>query len=214
MAVGTDAEKLAEAKRLLKALANGEHPFEHTKLSENDITNDVRVVRGLFSVLELLEQGERPSGAGDSKRKPSSVDFFLSEEEREAFAYSSEDIPVTELTKRINETVRDPARRKLQYKEVTGWLVEKGLMEIISLETGWKRVPTDAGMALGIRVEHRRGIDREYDVVLYSEEAQHFLLDHIEEIALFATERRKRKKEEKRREAAKPTSPFGGLLED
>ncbi len=213
MAVGTDAERLAEAKNLLRSLANGEHPFEHTRLSENDVTNDVRVVRGLFSVLELLEREERLPGADAPKRKTAPADFFLTEE-REAFDFSSDPLPVTKVTERINGTVRDASRRKLQYKEVTGWLVEKGLMEIVTLETGWKRVPTEAGRALGIRVEHRRAIDREYDVVLYTEEMQHFLLDHIDEIALFAAERRKRKKDEKKREAAKPAEPFSDLLDE
>lgn len=203
-----DAEMIQETKRILTALANGTHPFEGTKLPPSDAVNDVRVVRALFSALEMLRQAELCGGnAVGEKKRPQQKDFALTPEEAAAFAYSEKGIPVTEVTKRINALSARPEQRRLAYKAITGWLVEKGLLEVITTETGWKRVPTPDGNALGMRLEHRIGTDREYDVVLYSEEAQHFLLDNIDEICSFAAEMRKRRKAEKKRAAEQPSLP-------
>ena len=95
---------------------------------------------------------------------------------------SKDPVGVKLLTKRINDAA---GSEKLIPVQITKWLLKNGYLEIVLDEkTGTKnRVPTKAGAELGI--ENFWEINRfyrEYSKNYYSEEAQKFIISHLNDI--------------------------------
>lgn len=79
--------------------------------------------------------------------------------------------------------INDPDRKKLKITTITGWLIEKGIMSKQADADGKsKRLPTAIGEQIGLTVKLRKGQYGTYQAVFYTEEAQRFLLDHLQEI--------------------------------
>ena len=83
--------------------------------------------------------------------------------------------------------------RKLSYRQITGWLLNIGMLEYKDIGNGkMKRQPTQQGEDIGIVLEFwEKGPGRKYPVIMYSETAQRFILDNID--AVIATEVKKGK---------------------
>ena len=81
---------------------------------------------------------------------------------------------------------------KVSYRQINQWLLNIGMLYLHDFG-GKKPVkrPTEEGNQIGITVETRMGRYGEYQVVLYNEEAQRFILDNLE--AVVATEAKKGK---------------------
>ena len=95
---------------------------------------------------------------------------------------SKDPVGVKLLTKRINDAA---GSEKLIPVQITKWLLKNGYLEIdLDEKTGTKnRVPTKAGAELGI--ENFWEINRfyrEYSKNYYSEEAQKFIISHLNDI--------------------------------
>lgn len=74
-------------------------------------------------------------------------------------------------------------RKRLKTTTITSWLIEKGFMSKQADADGKsKRLPTAMGERIGLTVKLREGQYGTYQAVYYSEEAQRFLLDHLQEI--------------------------------
>ena len=81
---------------------------------------------------------------------------------------------------------------KVSYRQINQWLLNIGMLYLHDFG-GKKPVkrPTDEGNQIGITVETRMGRYGEYQVVLYNEDAQRFILDNLDAVA--ATEAKKGK---------------------
>ena len=81
---------------------------------------------------------------------------------------------------------------KVSYRQINQWLLNIGMLYLHDFG-GKKPVkrPTEEGNQIGITVETRMGRYGKYQVVLYNEEAQRFILDNLE--AVVATEAKKGK---------------------
>ena len=81
---------------------------------------------------------------------------------------------------------------KVSYRQINQWLLNIGMLYVHDFD-GRKTVkrPTEEGNQIGITVETRMGRSGEYQVILYNEDAQRFILDNLE--AVVATEAKKRK---------------------
>ena len=108
------------------------------------------------------------------------------------FEYSEEPIPVSEIAKRIYAMTENENMEKVSYRQINQWLLNIGMLYLHDFG-GQKPVkrPTEEGNQIGITVETRMGRYGEYQVVLYNEEAQRFILDNLE--AVVATEAKKGK---------------------
>lgn len=179
-----ELEKLRKVKQCIDSLAEGLDPFSGQPLPEGDIVNDVRVSRCLFFVSALLQ--EQLQGA--PARKPGKKrEFRLSLEERERVAFSARPIPVSELARRMNEAAVGQERKKISYRQITDWLAEVGMLRLEENPAGGqRRRPTASGETLGISVEDRAGQYGPYQVVLYDQGAQRFIVDNVDAIMAFA----------------------------
>ena len=178
----TELEKIAYAKNFIDKLANGINPIDDTPVKEDDVINNVRLSRCFFYVSEVLNQVIENGGV-NPPAKVHRERFSLSAEAVQAFEYSAAPLPVSEIAKRISALKDDPNMRNLSAQSITGWLVSIGMLYVLRVDekTTVKR-PTEEGIRLGISTEARHGQYGDYTAVLYSEAAQHFIVDNIDAI--------------------------------
>ncbi len=187
----TELEKIAYAKSFIDKLANGINPLDDAPIPDNDIANNVRLSRCFFYVSDILRQVYENGGVTKPKRIPK-IPFSVSVERLERFEYSAEPIPVSEIAKRIYAMADNENMEKVSYRQINQWLLNIGMLYLHDFG-GRKPVrrPTEEGNQIGIITETRMGRYGEYQVVLYHEEAQRFILDNL--AAVVATEVKKGK---------------------
>ncbi len=187
----TELEKVQRAKMYIEKLANGINPLDNVPVSDTDIINNIRLSRCLFYVSDILRQVIDNNGVV-GKSKISRQPFFLPVEKAAQFSISPTPIPVSEITKRINDLVDTEKCYKLNYTAITGWLIEIGALQTIMANDGKNtKLPTEQGAELGISTEKRVGIHGEYSVVVYNEKAQEFIIDNIDAIISSANSKKK-----------------------
>ena len=176
----TELEIMQRAKLYMDQLAQGIDPISGEELSEDTVLNNVRLARCFFYVSGVLQQLIDNSGQVGKAEK---IPFVLSSQMLERIAPADHALRITEFADLFVQASGDRNMKRPSVSKFTGWLIEKGFMEIITDENGkQKRLPTAAGQKLGIYTDSRQGYNGMYMAVLYSPTAQRFLLDHWEEI--------------------------------
>lgn len=174
-----DMEKLNTAKVWIEKLANGINPLNDELVKDEDLINNVHISRCLFYVADLL--GEIKVGAADERRYRRT--FFLSSKDAANIHISTPD-GIANFVKLVNGYI--PADMKpLSAAQVIKWLRKEGILQEVPKGDGHKtNLPTEKGNSLGINIEVLRNSDRlDYQRVVYSIDAQRFLLNNIEAIA-------------------------------
>lgn len=179
----TELETIQRAKMYIDNLANGINPLNGQHLPEEDIVNNVRISRCLFYVSNVLQQVIQSSGIVGKQTKPKKQPFNLDVADRLKFEISETAIPVSEITKRINSLIDAETMMLLKYQSITGWLLNAGFLTARPDYDGkMKKYPTEGGNRIGIQIEHRIGIRGDYDVIVYSPQAQQFIVDNLDGI--------------------------------
>lgn len=178
----TELETMERAKMYMEKLANGIDPISGMPVPDGDVINNVRLSRCFFYVADVLcrviENGGVPSRKKEKKRP-----FFLPVEKRSDFAFSVQPMPVSEIVRRINDLSADANMARLSYHVIRDRLIELGMLEEWSADVGTITMrPTPQGEELGIVLERRMGQHGPYSVVVYGLDAQHFIMDHLDEI--------------------------------
>ena len=175
----TELETIARAKMYIDKLANGINPLDDTAVAETDIVNNVRISRCLFFVSDTLRKVLENGGVSAASRAKKNK-FNITAEELERFAFSDKPIPVSEITKRINDLADTENCTKLSHNTITSWLSEIGMLnETINTQGKKIKRPTAEGAELGILVEERTGQNGTYHVVVYDKSAQKFIVDNL-----------------------------------
>lgn len=178
----SELEMINRAKTYIDKLANGVNPLTDEPVSENDIVNNVRISRCFFYISDLLRrfaEGGFPEAAKKGKKQP----FIITEEQRKRFEFSETPISVSEIARRFNAAVNTEGAVQMRYSGITFWLIESGLLSVDRREDGREvKLPTAAGMELGISQEMRSGANGSYTVVVYNENAQRYIVDNIDAI--------------------------------
>lgn len=181
----TELEKMERAKMYMDKLANGINPIDDSMVPDGDTINNVRISRCFFFVSDILDQVIKNGGviSTPNSKKPKKAPFSLPYERRNAFAFSHTPIPVSEIAKRLNDLASGENMKNISSTVITSWLMEAGILAQMTSPTGIKKkYPTTIGTDLGLKVESRIGPNGEYQVVLYNEQAQHFILDNLDAI--------------------------------
>ena len=184
----TELETLERAKMYIEKLANGINPIDGSVIPDGDVANNVRLARCFFYVAGVLGQLVDKGGLTPQK-KTQKEPFALSQEQKNAFQYSKASIPISELSKRINALADSENMETLSYRRIRDWLEHMELLEEVQNGDGIiTKYPTAQGEKMGISLDARSGPKGTYFVVVYSMSAQHFILDHLEEIVAFMRE--------------------------
>lgn len=185
----TELETLERARMYMQKLANGINPIDGTNIPDEDVVNNLRLSRCFFYVADVLRQVIENGGvAGQKKEKK--TPFFLTDKQRSSFSFSSTPISISEVIKRMNALAEDENMKTMSYRTIQDWLLSLGMLEE-KLDGNGKTVkrPTKQGEELGIHLESRTGLNGVYFVVVYSLDAQHFILDNLDAIMEFENRR-------------------------
>lgn len=179
----TELEKIEYAKSYIDKLANGINPLTGQPVADSDIVNNVRISRCLFYVSDILRQTIDSSGIRSAKKTQKKRPFYINYEQRLKFEYSDKPIPVSEITNRINALNDNDDMLKLKHTSITSWLIDiEVLMESMQSDEHIFKQPTQQGNAIGITVEIRHGLTKDYPVTVYNRAAQQFILDNLDAI--------------------------------
>lgn len=174
-----DVEKLNSAKAWIEKLANGINPLNDELVKDDDLINNVHISRCLFYVSELLGEIKTGTSIERRSRKP----FFLSTNDAIDIPISTPN-GIANFARYVNGYIPEDMK-PLSAAQVIKWLRNEGLMKEVHKEDGHKtNLPTEKGNSIGIMTEIQRtpeGI--EYQRVVYSIDAQRFILNNIEAIA-------------------------------
>lgn len=182
----TELEKIQRAKMYLDKLANGIDPLTEHNVPEVDLVNNVRISRCLFYVSDILRrviENDGVIGKASKSKKPSKQPFAITAQELREFSFSEKPIPVSEITRRINDLIDPDAMVKLKHTSITALLLQAGFLTLMETSNGRTvKTPTAQGESIGISVEEREGPNGRYWTVVYNSDAQHFILDNIDGI--------------------------------
>ncbi|MBE6038635.1 MAG: hypothetical protein E7218_05450 [Anaerofustis stercorihominis] len=174
-----DYETLLRAKQYIDMLAKGINPLDNTPIDEGEVINNVRISRCLHYVSDILGK-VIDNGGKVAKTARKLPPFFINNKELAAFSYSDEPVGITEITKRINYLTDTSEKSSLSFTKITKWLVDIEFLREEVLSDGKKRkLPTDMGRRFGIITEERNGPSGDYTAVLYTKEAQRFIIDNL-----------------------------------
>lgn len=177
-----ELDKIKRAKMYIDKLANGKSPIDDSAIPESDIVNNVRVSRCLFYVSDILQQVIDNGGVRRKTIiKHEREDFSVTLEQLATFPYSDEPITVSEIAKRINEVANlSEYQRKVKGVDINNVLVNIGALEVIDRYDGkTRKLPTEVGKSIGIIAQERMGKFGPYFAVLFTKEAQQFIVDNI-----------------------------------
>ena len=176
----TELEIMQRAKMYMDKLAQGIDPITDAEVPEDSVLNNVRLARCFFYVSGVLEQ---VIANGGKVNKAPQGSFFITEEELGRVQLSQEPILISQLIEQIMNAIGDPDRKRLSHTTITNWLILKGFLQKQESPDGKsKRLPTQAGEQLGLTVRIREGQYGTYQAVYYSQDAQRFILDHLQDI--------------------------------
>ena len=190
----TELEKIAYAKSFIDKLANGINPLDDTPIPDDDIVNNVRLSRCFFYVSGILQKEiERERRKTARENKPRMLPFSITQEQLQCFEFSQQPISASAIARKINFLVKDAIEEKrmkrFSHRNINYWLCEIGMIEWREWHTGKrKRFPTPEGEAIGLVLEIWENYGKSSPVIYFSEEAQHFIIDHIEAIIAVGTE--------------------------
>lgn len=175
----TDVEKLNSVKMWIEKLANGINPLNDELVKDDDLLNNVHISRCMFYVSELLSEIKIGSSVERRSRKP----FFLSANDAVNIPIS---IPngIANFVRLVNGYIQE-GMKPLSAGQTIKWLRNEGLLQEVSKADGHKtNLPTEKGNSIGITTEVQRNSEGiEYQRVVYSIDAQRFMLNNIEAIA-------------------------------
>lgn len=108
--------------------------------------------------------------------------FSLTEEQLDEIPVIPGGVSISRLVAAINQLIDSAHMSKLKREQVTGWLTEEGYLFVYDGGTRPSLRPTPKGEDLGIQWERRDGPSGYYWGAFYYDEAQLFILEHLQEM--------------------------------
>ncbi len=185
-----DLQRIKTASIYLERMADGRNPATNQQVKD-EILDNPNVIRCLHFVCEILREVELNGGVVGKKRSKARMPFPL--EALDQFVYRN-DKPITHILKQFAEPVDGKNVRKLNTSRINKWLEANGYIEKRIMEESKRECwfPLEKGEKIGMYSEERGNQGYQYAVIMYSEKAQYFLVEHMKQI-LEETEGEKKK---------------------
>jgi hypothetical protein len=180
----TEYEKMQYAHQCLHQLANGVDPFTKQEISSDCVLNNIHLSRCFFFVCDILRQLIDSEGQMKPARKQKKPDFSLAPEQKAQINISAKPISISVFVHQIVDLVDTEHMKRLPVTAVTTWMMAKGFLQETTLPSGkTRKTPTKQGEWIGLSLDIRRtSYGEPYQVVLYNEDAQRFVMDHLDDI--------------------------------
>ncbi|MFI3212296.1 MAG: DNA helicase RecQ [Eubacteriales bacterium] len=142
--------------------------------------------KGIAIVSESKNETDKKRNSQGSKKKKSAAPIVLPTDNMIAEIVPSESpLSISEISRTINQVLSQYECTRTSPVKLSDWLIEQGYLQLISSENGNLKVPTELGFAKGIQQELRTIRGKQYQINLYNQQLQEFLIQHIEEILKF-----------------------------
>lgn len=180
----TELELMKHAQNYIKSLAKGTNPLDNTQLPDSDIVNNVRISRCLFYVTEVLQKViENDGKVINIKKKSDKVSFNITTEQIQQIRFSQYPISLSEFVRNINDVIDQEIYKKLTYSKVADWLITQNLLkEETDINGRTRKVVTEDSLAIGITEEFKTFNGQPRKVIVYSLDAQQFIVSSLVEI--------------------------------
>ncbi len=175
-----DKEKLANAKEILRKMANGINPLNNQQIKRDSFLHDPEMVRCLYFVQEVMDYAIEGQLRTDLK-KPAA--FVITTDEKKRIELPQDKIGVNEFAKCVNKVLDLNRSKTLSGMEINKKLKKMGILGEETLPDGKKRTVLSAKSSeYGIETEKRNYNGNEYEMVLFNEAGKKYLLDNLEKI--------------------------------
>lgn len=176
-------EDLLLLKNSLELLADERDVRTGVKVDDTILKNKFNkqvLTDAAFLVDKLLKLDFDPTSI-DRRKKYA---FYLSEKDKSEISISKQPVPISVFTYSINDHVDNTKMKRIKASEITNWLLQNGYLSEIESDDGRKfKILTDKSTSIGITSEKRTSPSkRVYEVNLYDENAQRFIIDHMQDI--------------------------------
>lgn len=161
-------------------MAEGRNPATNQP-TDNELLNNPNVIRCLYFVGEILNEVIANKGIVGRRAGGKRAEFPV--EVLKQFEYRH-DKPVSHVLKQFQEPVSGEKVRRLNPGAVNKWLCANGYIEKRFIEESQRECwfPLQKGLDVGMYTEERGEPGSQYVTIMYSEQAQQFLADHMPEI--------------------------------
>lgn len=177
-----DKTDIKNAKRIVERLAYGKNPFTGEKLESDTILNNPELIRCFFLTASVLDD---ILNKNIIIKKPGKnfTPFNITEEQKKQ-AVSEEPINITPFVNNIRKVIDNEFMIMPKPVQINDWLADNGyMMRKLDLSTGkTRRLPTEKGESLGIKVVEKDGLYGIYPLCIYSSKAQMFILENMDNI--------------------------------
>lgn len=176
----TELEIMQRAKMYLDKLSLGTDPITGQPVPEGDSLRNPRLSKCFQYVSGVLEKVIQNGGQVISGEK---APFTITDEQLSRIQLPGQPLRIADFVEVILRTTGYEGMKKLSPVKLTNWLLQKGfLAQELTADGKKRRVPTQAGLDLGISIQMCEYNGVEYPGVFYDDKAQRFLLDNIQGI--------------------------------
>lgn len=122
-----EIEILKHAQSYIERLANGENPLDGSAINDDSVLNNVRIVRCLYYVNDILKKVIANGGVVSGKpSKPKKGDFVYDEEKAAKVNISVRPIALSVILNNVHEAF--PECKKPSFEKVCELLKSKGIL--------------------------------------------------------------------------------------
>ena len=198
------AELVERAKMYLELLLKGIHPVTgeqiptDSTLLNDKVKNCFEFISGILDEyvalsdkVETLEKEKEANTIVVMKKQA----FSISREQCQEIKLSKEPISLFSLVKNINSVINTQSMEKMTSTVINKWLVTKGLLTVSKVPTTVNKTvfsPSDLASNIGIQTESmvNRSTGEVNPQIKFSESAQLFIIENIEEITGMTSQKR------------------------
>ena len=188
----TEKEKIQRARMYMNMLSKGIDPISRKSFENDTALNNERLRKCFAYVYDVLGNtlDELYSDKKRTEKHTSAkAEFYITPEEKEKVKISDEECVISEFADAVNEAVNDTARKKLQAKKINDWLVNEGYLKNSTYgKDRTCREPTERAGEIGINSKQGIGAFGNYTIILYTRQAQEFILENIDKIIEYKEE--------------------------
>lgn len=173
---------LKKSKDYIDKLVEGINPVNGKPISTREVIYDYKVSRQLEFLSDYLKNEikrlEDNEKANTADKDDALDEFDLTDKELKNVTLSDTPVSLADVCNMLNHLRPSSKMRKLKAISAIEVLNAFGLIDRVRR----KIIPTDEGVKLGIQFKEFQSNGATLTKVLYSKEAQQFIIDHLKEI--------------------------------